>query len=113
MKKIELMKKEEEQSHKQFLAYLIADMIYIHYKHYKNKKFESYNQVYHSGMQFINYSEKEQEEIYKNVAIDNELDAKYAAEINNNIKLEPITKSNTNTVINTNETINNEALDLI
>ena len=53
------------------------------------------------------------EEIYKNVAIDNELDAKYAEEINNNIKLEPITKSNTNTVINTNETINNEALDLI
>ncbi len=53
------------------------------------------------------------EEIYKNVAIDNELDAKYAEEINNNIKLEPITKSNTNTVIDTNETINNEALDLI
>ena len=53
------------------------------------------------------------EEIYKNVAIDNELDAKYAEEINNNIKLEPITKSNTNTVINTNETVNNEALDLI
>ena len=52
-------------------------------------------------------------EIYKNVAIDNELDAKYAEEINNNIKLEPITKSNTNTVIDTNETINNEALDLI
>ena len=53
------------------------------------------------------------EEIYKNVAIDNELDAKYAEEINNNIKLEPITKSNTNTVIDTNKTINNEALDLI
>ena len=53
------------------------------------------------------------EEIYKNVAIDNELDAKYAEEINNNIKLEPITKSNTNTVINTNETVNNEALELI
>ena len=53
------------------------------------------------------------EEIYKNVAIDNELDAKYAEETNNNIKLEPITKSNTNTVIDTNETINNEALDLI
>ncbi|MGN1352886.1 MAG: GspE/PulE family protein [Bacilli bacterium] len=67
------------------------------------------------------------EEIYKNVAIDNELDAKYAEEINNNIKLEPITKSNNDTsidtiiatekdtdiVIDTNETINNEALDLI
>ena len=53
------------------------------------------------------------EEIYKNVAIDNELDAKYAEETNNNIKLEPITKSNTNTVIDTNKTINNEALDLI
>ena len=53
------------------------------------------------------------EEIYKNVAIDNELDAKYAEEINNNIKLEPITKSNTNIVIGTTETINNEALDLI
>ena len=75
MKKINLIKKEEEQSHNQFLAYIIADMIYIHYKHYKNEKFESYNQVYHSSMQFINYSEKEQEEIYKNV--DSILEAKY------------------------------------
>ena len=69
MNKIEVMKKEEEQSHKKFLAYIIADMIYIHYKHYKNEKFESYNQVYHSSMQFIHYSEKEQEEIYKNVIL--------------------------------------------
>ena len=38
----EIIKKEEEQSHKKFLAYIIADMIYIHYKHYKNEKFESY-----------------------------------------------------------------------
>ena len=53
------------------------------------------------------------EEIYKNVAIDNELDAKYAEEANNNIKLEPITKANTDTVTDTTEVINNEALDLI
>ena len=55
------------------------------------------------------------EEIYKNVAIDNELDAKYAEEANNNIKLEPITKANIDkdTVIDTTEVINNEALDLI
>ena len=63
------------------------------------------------------------EEIYKNVAIDNELDAKYAEEENNNIKLESITKSNNDTIIdkdidtiidtNTDEIINSEALDLI
>lgn len=84
----EIIKKEEEQSHKKFLAYIIADMIYIHYKHYKNEKFESYDQVYHSSMQFIHYSEKEQEEIYKNV--DSILEEKYDLFFAHNEKDEPI-----------------------
>ena len=49
------------------------------------------------------------EEIYKNVAIDNELDAKYADEVINDTKLQSITNPNTNTI----QTANNEALDLI
>ena len=88
MNEIETMKAEEEISHKKFLAYLIADMIYIHYKHYKNSNFESYNQFYHSSMQFINYNKKEQEEIYQNV--DSILEEKYDLFFANNEKDEPI-----------------------
>lgn len=84
----ELVKFEEEKVHKQLVTRFIAEMIYIHYKHYKNEKFESYNQVYHSSMQFIHYSEKEQEEIYKNV--DSILEEKYDLFFAHNEKDEPI-----------------------
>lgn len=63
----EIMKKEEEQSHRIFIANFIADMIYIHYKYLKNEKFESYLQIYNSSMQFIKYDDEVQDEIYKNV----------------------------------------------
>ena len=71
----EIMKKEEELSHRMFLANFIADMIYIHFKHFKNEKFETYEQMYNSSMQFIQYDDEVQDEIYKHV--DSILEEKY------------------------------------
>jgi len=71
----EIMKNEEEQSHRLFIANFIADMIYIHYKYLKNENFETYEQMYNSSMQVINYDKEIQNEIYKHV--DSILEEKY------------------------------------
>lgn len=84
----ELVKNEEEQSHRIFLANFIADMIYIHFKHFKNEKFETYEQMYNSSMQVIHYDNEVQDEIYKHV--DSILEEKYDLFFAHNDKYAPI-----------------------
>lgn len=84
----EIMKIEEEKSHRIFIANFIADMIYIHYKYLKNEKFENYLQMYNSSMQFIQYDDEVQDEIYKHV--DSILEEKYDLFFAHNDKLAPI-----------------------
>lgn len=83
-----LAKLEEEKMHQLFITKIIAEMIYIHYKYYKNNEFESYEQMYNSSMQKINYSAEEQEKIYKNV--DSLLEKEHNLFFAHNNKSEPI-----------------------
>lgn len=84
----EIIKNEEEQSHRIFIANFIADMIYTHYKYLKNKDFETYEQMYNSSMQVINYDKDIQNEIYKKV--DSILEEKYDLFFAHNDKSSPI-----------------------
>lgn len=84
----ELVKFEEEKVHKQLVTRFIAEMIYIHYKYFKNENFETYEQMYNSSMQVINYDNESQDEIYKNV--DSILEEKYDLFFAHNEKDEPI-----------------------
>ena len=58
---------EENQAHMIFLSNFIAEMIYIHYKYYKNDDMETYVQIYNSCLQHFNHNHKQQKQIYENV----------------------------------------------
>ena len=68
MKKIEkLMLKEEDQILKETLAICLAKLIGLHYKYYKNKKFDTFDQYCDSYTCFTILSEKEKVELYHTV----------------------------------------------
>ena len=64
-KKENFMLKEEEQILKDTLAIYLARLIRLHYKYYKNKKFDTFDQYCNSYTSFIILSEKEKLELYR------------------------------------------------
>ncbi|MGN1311949.1 MAG: hypothetical protein ACI4U4_02920 [Bacilli bacterium] len=75
MNKRKMLIKEEERIQRKYLVMYLSVIINLHYKYYKNEKFETFQQYINSGVGNIKYSKEEVGDIFREV--DSLLEKKY------------------------------------